>query len=385
MIEKAFHGGRAYRGWLALLAVVAAAGFLFYRRQLGYGLGITGMSRDVTWGFYIAQFTFLVGVAASAVMVVLPCYLHDYKAFGRITVLGEFLAVGCVLLCILFVFVDLGQPWRVMNVFLYPSPRSVMFWDMIVLSGYFLLNLTVGWAALKAEAQGLHPPAWTKPLVYLSIPWAVSIHTVTAFLYSGLAARHFWHTAILAPRFLASAFASGPALLLLLCLIVRRTTKFDPGREAIQKLAQIVAYAMCLNVFFVGLEFFTVYYGQVPGEIDSLRFLFFGLDGHGSLVPLMWTAAALAAVGIALLVVPRARHSEPLAAVAAVAVFVACWIDKGIGLMVAGFTPTPFHAVTDYAPSGPELVITAGVYAVGALVITLLFKIAIGVKEGAES
>jgi molybdopterin-containing oxidoreductase family membrane subunit len=385
MIEKALKGGGRYWAWIALLLVVLATGFAFYLKQLGYGLGVTGMSRDVTWGFYIAQFTFLVGVAASAVMVVLPYYLHDYKVFGRITVLGEFLAVGCVLLCITFVFVDLGQPWRVFNVMLFPSPHSVMFWDMIVLSGYFLLNAVVGWTALKAEAKGEHAPKWAKPLIYLSIPWAVSIHTVTAFLYSGMPARHYWHTAILAPRFLASAFASGPALLLLLCLVVRKFSKFDPGKEAIQKLAQIVAYAMILNVFFVLLEFFTVYYGQVPGEIHSLKFLFFGYEGHAALVPFMWTAAALAVLGIALLVVPGTRHNEGLAAVAAVAIFVACWIDKGVGMMVAGFTPTPFERVTDYVPSGPEVAITLGVYALGALVITVLYKIAIGVKESAAA
>jgi molybdopterin-containing oxidoreductase family membrane subunit len=237
---------------MTLLAGVVGVGFLIYLQQLNFGLGITGMSRDVSWGFYIANFTFLVGVAAGGVMVVLPYYLHDYKAFGRITVLGEFLAIASLIVCMLSVVVDLGQPMRVLNVILHPSPRSMLFYDMLVLNGYLFLNLIVGWNVLQAERNGTHYPAWVKPLIYLSIPFAISIHTVTAFLYCGLPGRHFWLTAILAPRFLASAFAAGPALLVLLALIIRKVSDFDPGREQIQTLAKIITYALIANLFFFG-------------------------------------------------------------------------------------------------------------------------------------
>ena len=189
MLEYALTGQKKYWTWLLALAVVIATGFVFYLRQNQTGLTITGMSRDVTWGFYIAQFTFLVGIAASAVMVVLPYYLHDWKAFGRITALGEFLAISAVILCMTFIFVDLGQPSRIMNVFLYPSPRSMMFWDTVALSGYLLINILISRTVLGSERKGIAPPGWIKPIIILSIPWAISIHTVTAFLYAGLAAR----------------------------------------------------------------------------------------------------------------------------------------------------------------------------------------------------
>ncbi len=222
MIEKALYGDKRYWTWIGFLLILIGIGVLNYLRQWDMGLGITGLSRDVTWGFYIAQFTFLVGVAASAVMVVLPYYLHNYKAFGKITILGEFVAVGSVVMCMTFIFVDMGQPFRILNVFLHPTPHSLMFWDTVVLSGYLLLNIIISWTTLGAERKGIAPPRWIKPVIYLSIPWAISIHTVTAFLYSGLAARPFWMSAVLAPRFLASAFAAGPALLVILCLIVRK-------------------------------------------------------------------------------------------------------------------------------------------------------------------
>jgi molybdopterin-containing oxidoreductase family membrane subunit len=205
MLEKALRGSQRYWSWILFLLVVSGVGAGCFLLQLSQGLKITGMSRDVSWGFYIAQFTFLVGVAASAVMLVLPYYLHHVKDFGRITILGEFLAVAAVSMCLLFIVVDLGRPMRLLNVLIHPTPNSILFWDMIVLNGYLFLNIVIGWTVLAAERKEVAPPTWVKPLIYISIPWAVSIHTVTAFLYAGLPGRHFWLTAIMAARFLASA------------------------------------------------------------------------------------------------------------------------------------------------------------------------------------
>ncbi len=288
MLEKAIKGGSRYWVWVFFLLSVIGIGFIAYLYQFKYGLGITGMSRDVSWGIYIGQFTFLVGVAAAAVMVVLPYYLHNYKKYGRIAVLAEFLAVPSVIMCMLFIFVDMGQPLRVLNVLLHPTPNSVMFFDMVVLAGYLFLNILVGWTILGAERKEAPPPKWIKPFIYIAIAWAPSIHIVTAFLYAGLPGRHFWLTAIMAARFLASAFAAGPALIIILCLIVRRFTKFDPGKEAIQTLGKTIAYTMTLNVLFLGFEFFTAFYSQIPGHMHSFVYLYTGLHGYSQLVPIMW-------------------------------------------------------------------------------------------------
>jgi len=383
MLELALKGDKKYWGWvIALLAVIGVA-FAVYLKQLDFGLGITGMSRDVSWGFYIAQFTFLVGVAAGGVMVVLPRYLHDYKAFGRITILGEFLAIAAVVMCLLFIIADLGQPMRAFNVILYPTPGSVLFWDMIVLNGYLLLNIVIGWNVLEAERNNIHYPKWVKPLIITSIIWAPAIHTVTAFLYCGLPGRGFWMTAILAPRFLASAFAAGPALLILLCLIIRKVTKFDPGKEQIQSLAKIVTYAIIINVFFLLCEVFVVFYSRIPSHMSHMQYLFVGLHGHGALVPWMWTSMALMATSIVLLVIPAVRKNESILAFACVILFIGTWIDKGMGMISGGFVPNPLHHVTEYMPTLPEILITLGVYATGLLVLTILFKVAVGVKEEA--
>ncbi|MFH1983592.1 MAG: sulfate reduction electron transfer complex DsrMKJOP subunit DsrP [Pseudomonadota bacterium] len=381
MLEYAIKGDKKYWGLLAVLGGIAGIGVLFYLWQFKFGLGITGMSRDVSWGFYIAQFTFLVGVAAGGVMVVLPYYLHDYKAFGRITILGEFLAIAAITMCLLFILVDLGQPMRMLNVIFYPTPNSMLFWDMIVLNGYLFLNIVIGWNVLEAERNGTHYQPWVKPLIFLSIPWAVGIHTVTAYLYCGLPGRHFWLTAVLAPRFLASAFAAGPSLLILLCLIVRKFTKFDPGREQIQSLAKIVTYALILNVFFFVCEVFVAFYSNIPSHMDHIKYLFFGLHGHGAYVIWMWASMALMLSAILMLLVPMVRRNEGTLAVACTMVFLGTWIDKGMGMIAGGFTPNPLHEINEYIPTFPEIMITLGVWAAGFLVLTILFKIAVGVKE----
>lgn len=383
MIEKAFSGSCRYWTWITVLALLVIVGFLFYLRQLSVGLGITGMGRNVSWGLYIANFTFLVGVAASAVIVVLPYYLHDYKVFGRVTVLGEFLAVSAVVMTVLFIFVDLGQPERVLNIILYPSPGSLLFWDMIVLTVYLILNIIIGWYTLDAEQKSIAAPAWIKPLIIVSIPWAISIHTVTAFIYSGLGARPFWLTALLAPRFLASAFASGPSLLIVLCLLIKRFTRFDPGREAIQKIAMVVTYALCINIFFFLVELFTVFYSGLPEHLSYFRYLLFGLNGYSSLTPWIWFSMILSWISLILMLNPAVRKNETLLAVVCIAIIVSIWIEKSIGLVVAGFIPSPLGEIFEYSPTLPEILISAGIYGLGFLVLTILLKVAAAIKVDA--
>ena len=389
MIEKALKGSTGYWVWMLFLLSIMGVGALSYVQQFNYGLGITGMSRDVTWGVYISQFTFLVGVAAGGLMLVLPYYLHDYKAFGRIVILGEFMAIAAIVMCLMFIIADLGQPMRALNVLLFPTPNSMLFWDMIVLNVYLVLNILCGWVVLHSEYKGIKYPRWIKPFIYLSIPWAISIHTVTAFLYCGLPGRHFWLTAILAPRFLASAFAAGPALLLIIAMVLKRITKFDVGREAQDKLVTIIGYAAMLNFFFLGCEFFVAYYSQIPGHMHTLDYLYWGIS-HGdqvynNLVPFMRASVVMGVAGIALIFVSRAKKSDGLLVVSCLLIFISFWIDKGLGLVLGGFVPSPLDYVTEYVPSGQELAITAAVWATGALILSILYKVAISVKLEKEA
>ena len=390
MFEKALKGNNYYWMWLAFLGFFIAIAVVCYLRQYFTGLALTGMSRDVSWGLYISQFTFLVGVAAGGVMLVLPYYIHNYKAFGRITILGEFLAIASLLMCMMFIMADLGQPLRGLNVLFHPTPNSMLFWDMCVLWGYLLLNVLCGWVILTAERKQVHPPKWIYFFVYLSIPFAFSIHTVTAMLYCGLPGRHFWLSAIVAPRFLASAFAAGPALIVVMALILKRVANFDAGKDAINKMVTIIIYAAIANMFFVCLEFFVGFYSQITGHKHTLQYLFFGLEHHGhvynNLVPFMWGFVVLFFVGIALLSHPYTRKGNDLwLGIGAASIFLAFWLDKGIGFVLGGFVPTPTHEIVEYYPTINELFITVGVWATGFFILTILYKIAIDVEHEIEA
>ena len=384
MFEKALKGGLGYWTWLGVLIAFAVSSLLVYLYQYRQGLWVTGLSRDVSWGLYIAQFTFVVGIAVSSVMVVLPYYVHNFRAFGRICILAQFLAVGSVIISLLFVITDLGKPMRLLNVPLYPTLHSMLFWDMIFLTGYVGLNLVIGWTVLSAEEQDASPPGWLRPLIYLSIPWAASAHTITALIYAGTPGREFWLTAIMAPRFLVSAFAAGPALLIVLSTIIEKVTGFKPAEEAIQKLATITLYALILDMFFLALEFFTAFYSQIPRHMGSFRYLLFGLGGNSAMVPWYWIMIVSLLSATALLFIPSTRRSRARLVVTCTIAFIGLWIDKGFTLVVAAFIPNTFNQIKEYPPSGPEIMITLGIYCLGALLVTVLYKIAIAVQGGRE-
>ena len=384
MLERVLKGTPKFYLWLSFLLCIIGYAFIVYVFQLYYGLKITGLSRNVSWGFYIAQFTYLVGVAAGAVMLVLPAYFHHYKPFKRVIIFGEFLAIGAVVMCMLFIVVDMGQPQRVLNMFLHPTPNSVMFWDATVLLGYLLLNAIIGCTTLEAERYDVNPPRWIKYLVYLSIFWAFSIHTVTGFLYAGLPGRHYWLTAVMAARFLASAFCSGPALLLLLLFLLKKLTTFDPGKAVVRPLTLIITYAMGINVFLYCLELFTAFYSGIPGHSDPIVFLFMGHEGVDAWVNgWMWTAVVFAFASLILLITPRFRTNDKILPWTLGMLFIATWIDKSLGLLIGGFTPTPYETIEIYTPSFWEISIGLGIFALGALIVSILWKIALDVKKEA--
>jgi molybdopterin-containing oxidoreductase family membrane subunit len=382
MLEAAITGSRRYWIWVSFLLVVTAIGFISWLRELHMGSGLTtGLSRDVTWGLHVGQLTFFVGVAASAVMVTLPYYLHDYKAFGKMTILGEFLAVSAVIISMLSVFAIMGQPTRIWNVLLYATPNSIIFWDLVVLSVYLILNILCGWTVLGAERKGVPPPAWIKPFIIFAIIWAPLIHTITAFIFAGLPGRDHWLTSLQAAHFLATAFAAGPSLLIILSMIVKRVSRFDPGSIAVRTLAKIATYALLIHMFFIGLEFFTAFYSRMPGHMRPLEYLYIGLEGHTELVFVMWTSTILAVVALVLLLISATRRNEKTLLVAALATFFSIWIDKGFCFVVSGFIPNPFERVTGYWPALNEFFVAAGCWSIGFLVLTILYKIVISVRE----
>jgi len=385
-LKQVFTGNRNYYIWIGFLGFLMLLGWGTYLLQLKEGLIITAMRDQVSWGFYLSNFTFLVGVAAAAVLLVVPAYIYDFKPIKEIVLFGEMLAITAISMCIMFIMVDIGRPDRVWHILPFFGtmnwPASLLAWDVLVLNGYLAINLAVVLYVLYRIAHNQeYSMAVVKPLVILSIPWAVSIHTVTAFLYNGLPARPFWNASILAPRFLASAFCSGPALMLIIFQIIRKISPVEIEDRAINKIAELIAYAMGFNLFLFGAEVFKEFYSGTI-HMAPLQYMYFGLHGHSNLVPWLWTALIFNIIAFFLFMSPRARENAVTLNMACVLVITGVYIEKGMGLVVPGFIPGALGEIYEYSPTNPEILITIGIWATGAFLYTLMMKVAVPIYTG---
>jgi molybdopterin-containing oxidoreductase family membrane subunit len=385
-VREMFRGGRGYWAWLGLLSVLIAIGVANYAVQLRDGLVITGMSDQVSWGFYIANFAFLVGIAAAAVLLVIPAYVFHRKDVKSVVLLGEGLAVAAVVSAMLFVVVDIGRPDRVWHMIpgigILNWPTSLLAWDVVVLNGYLALNLVIPFYVHYCHYRGREPNLKLYfPVVVVAMFWAISIHTVTAFLFSANSARPFWNTSLLGPRFIASAFASGPALIILTLQVIRKVTDYPVSQSVINTLALIMTVALQITVFFVGAELFTDFYNEST-HAASLHYLFLGLDGFSRLRPWIWLALAMNIVAVVILTIHPLRQRMVLLNIACVLAFFGIWLEKGMGLVIPGFIPTPLGEIFEYVPTARELAVAMGIWATGILVFTLLAKASIAIELG---
>jgi molybdopterin-containing oxidoreductase family membrane subunit len=381
-------GRRGYYAWVGFLGLLIALGVQAYVNQLSHGLIVSNMRDQVSWGFYIGNFAYLVGVAAAAVVLVIPAYVYDWGPIKQVVLLGELMAIAAIIMCILFVTVDVGRPerlWHLLPVLGNPNfPYSLLVWDILVLNAYFLVNLfIVSYLLFKAYTGQEYNAGFILPLIFLSIPLAISIHTVTGFLFMGLKARPFWHTAILAPRFLASAFCSGPALLLLIFGVLRRVGRVSISDAALFKIGELLAYAMAINLFFLGTEVFTDFYSP-SAEVVHAEFQWFGIHAAAStgMAKYSWLALAFNSAAFLVFMVPLLRHRLHLLNAACVLAASGVFIEKGMGLLLPGMTPDMLGEVYDYAPSLNEVMVGLGVWGVGALAFTLMAKVAIAIDVG---
>jgi Ni/Fe-hydrogenase subunit HybB-like protein len=374
-------GRPLYFVWLGVLTVMLAIGIDAYHDQYRHGLIDTAMRDPVSWGFYIGNFTFLVGVAAAAVVLVIPAYVYDWKPIKEIALIGELLAITAIVMCMMFVTVDVGNPLRVWHMIPFVGspnfPRSLLAWDVVVLSLYLALNLVIATHILYRSQRNQHySKRFAVPLIMISIPAAVGIHTVTAFLFAGLPSRSYWNAAILAPRFLTSAFCSGPAIILVLLQILRRTTHLKVTNEALYKIAELMAYAMFVNLFLFGAEVFRDYYSSTR-DVIHYEYLFGGGRYHDSPIsPYGWSALTCSAAAFVLFLIPRTRKNMITLNIGAVLIYAGVYIEKGVGLVIPGFTPSTLGEIYRYAPSWTELRVSMGIFAFGALLFTLMVTIA---------
>jgi Ni/Fe-hydrogenase subunit HybB-like protein len=376
-------GGKGYYLWLGFLFILIIWGTTGYVEQLKQGLVVTNMRDPISWAFYIGNLTFLVGVAAAAIMLVIPAYIYNWKPLKEVVIFGELLAISAVIMCMLFVIVDVGNPLRLWHMIPLIGklnlPSSLLSWDSVVLSAYFLLNIVVvSYLLYTLFNKREYNKKWLTPLILFSIPLAISIHTVTAFLYNGFAGRPYWNSALLAPKFLASAFCSGPAVLIILFQILKKTTTFEIRDEAIWKIAELMAYAMFINLFFFGAEVFKEVYSNTE-HLVHLKYLFIGVGENRDIVIYGWTSLIISVIAFLLFLIPKTRKNVVTLNIGAILIWFGVYIEKGIALLIPGYTPDTLGQIYIYRPSMAELKISMAIFAIGFLIFTVMTKIAIAI------
>lgn len=382
-------GGLGYQIYLSLLTAVMVFGVYAYFVQIKLGLSVTNMSDIVSWGFYIANFTFLVGVAAAAVMIILPSYIFKDKDLHKVVIIGEVVAIGALVMCLMFVFVDLGAPWNAWHMIpvigIFNWPTSLLTWDVLVINGYLVLNLMVPAYILYCHYYYRRPNERIYlPFVFLSIFWAFGIHLVTAFLYQGLPARPFWNNPLMGPRFLASAFAAGPALITIVLVIIQSATSFRIEDRIFQKIRRIMVVSAIINLIMLFSEVFKEFYLPTHHSLPAI-YLYFGLKGHNALVPWIWSAIGMNLIGTLTLAFNPGKNNRIVHVLACTLLFLGIWLEKGIGLIVPGLVPSPLGEIVDYSPSWVEVSVSLGILALGIFVVSVLLKPALIIEQRFES
>ena len=379
-------GSRVYWLWMGLLGVTFLAGGFAYWRQLDQGLITSSLRDQVSWGFYIGNFNFLVGVADAAVLMIVAAFIYQWKPVKEVVVYSMMLAIAALVCCILFVLVDVGRPERLWHIIpgigILNVPDSMLGWDVIWLNGFLLLNFVIVTYLLFNIYRNKRPNKKIyMPMVWAAIPVGIIVHAVTAFLYATLVGRPFWNAAILAPRFIVSALCSGPAVMIILFQVLQATTRFHIRREAVWKVAEVMAYFMGFNLFLLGAEVVKEVWSDTE-HLIHMKYMFVGVDGHDTLVPWMWLAVSCSTAAFLLFLVPAWRKNRVLLNVGCVLIFIGVLLEKSVGMVIPGMTPDTLGEIYEYAPSWNEITVALGILALGAMAFTAMVKVSTAIMLG---
>ena len=383
---RASWGGKGLNVAIIVAAVLTVAGIACWAMQLSGGMVQTGMRNLDSWGLYITNFMFFVGLSAGGLIISSVPNAFGMKGFGGISKVAIWTSVCCTCAAIGFVVVDLGGPARLWELFVYSNFSSPLMWDILVLGTYLVLSVIYLWAYLRAEAGRMSHTA-IRAISVVALIVAILVHNVTAWIFSLAPAHEFWHTALMGPWFVASALDCGTALVLIVCLALRRAGYLALDQGHVANLAKMLAVFVLVDLYFYACDLLTSgYFGGEGAEVVAML-------TSGALSPVFWTQVALMAVSVAILVVPKLRTTPGVVAASVLAILgVFC---KRLQILVGGFQipnldmpgVTTQYAITNwqagftgayqgmvYAPQPIEFGVTLGVLAMCVLFLLLGLK-----------
>lgn len=374
--------------WYVLLAVLGVSGLIAWFYELRVGLAATGMRDVVSWGMYIFTFAFFIGLSAGGLIVASSTEIFKINALKPLSRLGVLSAAACVAVAALMIIPDVGRPDRIVNLILHPNWTSPLSWDIAIITSYFTFSVVDLTILQKNHSTPGRFRRSVQVLAYIGLPLAVLLHSITAWIFGLQIARTWWNTALMAPLFVVSAILSGTALVTLLALAAQRWGSMTLSVDARRWLRGFIAASLLVDLFFVGSDYITMWWGNVPSDRSALNLILPG----GEWAWLFWTEWIVGGVvPLLLLLAPRLRRIPGSLGLASVLAIIGVYAFR-IELVVIGFvnpltqfppgialgtpvpTGTPFQLVGQYRPTWVEYLIVIGLTALFATIITIGYR-----------
>lgn len=384
--------GTGHRALIIVLIALAFTGlYMLIFQQWRSGLGVTGMNTPTYWGLYIVNFAFFIGLSAGGILVSALAHVGGVKQFAPVSRISEILAVICLFLAQIFIFVDMGRPERLLNLVSYGWTQrweSPLIWDVTIVLAYELLAIGLLYYSTRADLvrtgkngtlyriltlgnNDISETALKKDkrmlylLAFISIPGAVALHSITAWIFGLMVARPGWNTAIIAPLFVTSAIVSGLALVTVVAYLSRRSLSAPVKDDTIKSLGKVIMWLIPVLGYLMFSELLTIMYAGSVGHASAFQDII-----SGRYAGLFWLFVLGLLIPFLILLINRGR-SAGLVVFASILLILGVWLERFI-LIIPPQLNAPLLPQGSYTPSGPESLIMIGIIAFGALIYILL-------------
>jgi len=396
---------KGFAAWMTFLVLALAVCLFAYYQQLKTGLGVAGIRDYVSWGMYLANFVFFVASSLIGMLISAVLGLIGMKWITPITRIAEIIAIAFSAIAGLVIVMDMGRPERLGYVFLYGRFQSPILWDVTVITTYFVLSFLLYYLPMVPDLAISHKtattlPGWIKPvyrifslnwtnkpeqnevihrsvriLLILLLPAALSIHTVTSWLFA-VTSRAGWDSTVFGPYFVSGAFVAGSAAVIIAMFFYRNNYKLKDylTNMHFNNMGKLLVLVSLVYLYFNINEFLVPGYKLKRADAIHLHDLF---AGAGSLM--FWTVQIGGLlIPIFLLLFRKMRKPLPVTLIS-VAVIIGAWFKRYI--IVIPTQEHPFLPIQHvplnfkvYTPTLIETGITMVSFILVLIIITMLSK-----------
>jgi molybdopterin-containing oxidoreductase family membrane subunit len=360
--------GSRYWLWVSLLGVFLLMGGVAWSQLLTQGGAVVAMRDGYPWGLWFTNYMYFVGLSAGGLVVYASVHLFGAEQYRPLSRLAVLQAGVLVMMALLGIVTDMERPWRAVWMLLTPNAMSPFIYTGSAANIYMIICFVDLWVLMSRK--GGEKLAMTMTLI--ALPFAIYLHTTTAFVLALNKSRELWHTAVMVPIFLTSATASGIALLFIFAYVMQAATRIRFKPSMFRSLATLLATVIILDLFLLLVEMITVFWptSAMPGH--TIRMMEFITGSYAwAFLPVVF----LGVTAFALLAGRKRRGLKWVQLTAAIMYVIAIFLKRYV-LMAMGFVRDPLGQLTGlYFPSPVEIFLALGIVAFGLLFVTFAVKV----------